>query len=101
LHKVNPGFDPHNFLTMEMSLTGDHFQKTAGVAQLVRDGRERLNALPGVQVSASACLLPMEGGFGLPFLVVGRPVDKSQQVGAGWTSASAAKKAGLRRVFCR
>ena len=89
LHRVNPGFDSHNLLTMEMSLTGDRFQKTAGVAQLVRDGRERLNAIPGVEVSASTCCLPMEGGFGLPFLVVGRPVDKGQPVGAGWMDASA------------
>jgi putative ABC transport system permease protein len=89
LHRVNPGFDPHNVLTMEMSLTGDRFQKTAGVAQLARDGRERLNAIPGVEVSASTCCLPMEGGFGLPFLVVGRPVDKGQPVGAGWMDASA------------
>jgi putative ABC transport system permease protein len=89
LHRVNPGFDSHNLLTMEMSLTGDRFQKTAGVAQLVRDGRERLNAIPGVEVSASACCLPMEGGFGLPFLVVGRPVDKGQPIGAGWMNASA------------
>jgi putative ABC transport system permease protein len=89
LHRVNPGFDPHNILTMEMSLTGDRYQKTAGVAQLVRNGRERLNAIPGVEVSASTCCLPMEGGFGLPFSVVGRPVDKGQQVGAGWMDASA------------
>ena len=89
LHQVNPGFDPHNLLTMEMSLTGDRFQKTAGVAELVRNGRERLNAIPGVEVSASTCCLPMEGGFGLPFIIVGRPVDKGQPVGAGWMSASA------------
>jgi putative ABC transport system permease protein len=89
LHRVNPGFDPHNVLTMEMSLTGDQYQKTAGVAQLVRNGRERLNAIPGVEVSASTCCLPMEGGFGLPFNVVGRPVDKKQPTGAGWMSASA------------
>jgi putative ABC transport system permease protein len=66
LHRVNPGFDPHNVLTMEMSLTRDRYQKTAGVAQLVRNGRERLNAIPGVEVSASTCCLPMEGGFSLP-----------------------------------
>ncbi len=89
LHQVKPGFDPHNLLTMEMSLTGDRFQKTAGVAQLVHDGLERLNAIPGVEVSASTCCLPMEGGFGLPFTIVGRPVDKTQQNGAGWMDASA------------
>jgi putative ABC transport system permease protein len=89
LHRVNPGFEPHNVLTLQMSLTGDRFQKTAGVAELVRNGRERLNAIPGVEVSASTCCLPMEGGFELPFLVVGRPVDKGQQVDAGWMNASA------------
>jgi len=81
LRNVNPGFSPHNVLTMEMSLTGDRFQKTAGVAQLTHDGRERLNAIPGVEASASTCCLPLEGGFGLPFIVVGRPLGKEQQTG--------------------
>ena len=63
LRNVNPGFDPHHVLTMEMSLTGDKYQKTAGVAQLIRDARERLNAIPGVEASASSCCIPLEGGF--------------------------------------
>ncbi len=88
LRNVNPGFQAHNVLTLEMSLTGDRFQKTAGVAQLVRNGRERLNAIPGVEISASSCCLPLEGGFGLPFQVVGRPEDKSRQQGAGWMNTS-------------
>ncbi|HEX3435542.1 MAG TPA: ABC transporter permease [Pseudacidobacterium sp.] len=89
LRNVNPGFDTHNVLTLDMSLTGDRFQKTAGVAQLTRDGRERLNAIPGVEASASTCCLPLEGGFGLPFIVVGRPLGKDQQTGgAGWMNAS-------------
>jgi predicted permease len=89
LRGVNPGFDAHNVLTLEMSLTGDRFQKTAGVAQLSRDGRERLNAIPGVEVSASTCCLPLEGGFGLPFHVVGRPPEKNgQDPGAGWMNVS-------------
>ena len=89
LRNVNPGFNPHNVLTMEMSLTGDRFAKTAGVAQLVLSGRERLNAIPGVEASASTCCLPLEGGFGLPFIVVGRPLDKSGQTGgAGWMNTS-------------
>ena len=89
LRDVNPGFDPHRVLTMEMSLTGDKYQKTAGVAQLIRDGRERLNAIPGVEASASSCCIPLEGGFGLPFNVVGRPLGNSPYTGgAGWMSAS-------------
>src|SRR6202453_1037398 len=89
LHAVDPGFDPHHVLTLEMSLTGDRFQKTTGVAQLSREGRERLNAIPGVEASASTCCLPLEGGFGLPFIIVGRPLGKEQQTGgAGWMSTS-------------
>jgi predicted permease len=89
LRHVNPGFDPRNVLTLRMSLTGDRFQKTAAVAQLSRDGRERLNAIPGVEVSASACCLPLEGGFGLPFDIVGRPHGKDPNTGgAGWLNVS-------------
>ena len=89
LRNVNPGFNAHNVLTMQMSLSGDRFDKTLGVAQLTRDGRERLNAIPGVEASASTCCLPLEGGFGLPFDVVGRPAGKDPHTGgAGWMNAS-------------
>ncbi len=89
LRHVNPGFDPHSVLTMEMSLTGDRFQKTAAVAQLVFEGRQRLNAIPGVEASASTCCLPLEGGFGLPFDIVGRPHGKDPNTGgAGWINTS-------------
>ncbi len=89
LRNVEPGFNSHNVLTMEMSLTGERFAKTAGVAQLVRNSRERLNALPGVVASASTCCIPLEGGFGLPFTIVGRPAGKSPfGNGAGWMSTS-------------
>jgi putative ABC transport system permease protein len=89
LHGVNPGFDPHNVLAMEMSLTSPRYEKTAGVAQLSHDGRERLNAIPGVEDSAFTCCLPIQGQFGLPFAIAGRTVDPTKgQPGAGWMSAS-------------
>jgi putative ABC transport system permease protein len=90
LRQVNPGFDPRNVLTLEMSLTGDQFKKTAGVAQVAYDGRERVNAIPGVEVSAFTCCLPLESGYGLPFNIIGRaPEAKSPwNGGAGWMSAS-------------
>ena len=90
LRAVNTGFDAHNVLTMEMSLNGDKFSKTAVVAQLSRDGRERLNRIPGVESSTFSCCLPVQGQFGLPFAIIGRPVDPSKgQQGAGWMHASA------------
>jgi hypothetical protein len=74
---------------MEMSLTGDRFQKTTAVAQLTLEGRQRVNAIPGVEASASTCCLPLEGGFGLPFDIVGRPRGKDPSTGgAGWMNTS-------------
>ena len=89
LRLVNAGFDAHNVLTMEMSMNGDRFSKTAAIAQLSRDGRQRLDAIPGVESSAFTCCLPVEGQFGLPFAIAGRPVDPAKgQPGAGWMQAS-------------
>ncbi len=89
LRAVNPGFDAHNVLTMQMSLTGPRFEKTAGVAQLVRDAVQRIDALPGVVAAGPTCCLPLEGGFGLPFTVAGRPVtDGNTNNGAGWMTIS-------------
>jgi predicted permease len=87
LHGVGPGFDSHHVLTMEMSLNGDRYQHTSGIAQLSRDGRNRLNAIPGVELSAAAYWLPIYVGDGLPFQIVGRPVKKDC-CGSKWMSIS-------------
>jgi putative ABC transport system permease protein len=90
LRSVDPGFDSNSVLTMQMSLTGNRFMKTAGVAQLVQKGRERMNRVPGVIASAYTCCLPLEQGLGLPFDIVGRSLGKAPSRGlAGWTNVSA------------
>jgi len=82
LRSVEPGFDAHNILTMRMSLTGERFQKTAGVEQIMRQGLDRVRNLPGVETASAACCVPLEGGYGLPFDIVGRPhID---QAGGHW-----------------
>ena len=89
LRGVDPGFDAHNVLVLDMSLTGQRFEKAAGVAQLTRDGTQELDALPGVAYAGSTCCVPLEGGFGLPFSVVGRPAnDSNASGGGGWMSIS-------------
>ena len=89
LRAVDMGFDSHNVITMEMSLTGERYQKTAGVAQLSRDGLERLKAIPGVEDATFTCCLPHQGQFGLPFTIVGKPVENQKNSpGAGWMSTS-------------
>jgi putative ABC transport system permease protein len=85
LHNVNPGFDPHNVLTMDTSLTGTHFNQTAAITGMTRQTIERMEALPGVEAAAASCYLPLEGGLGLGFSIAGRPANGQQsQGGAGW-----------------
>ena len=89
LQSVDPGFDTHNVLTMAMSISGDRFLKTSGVAQVIRDGTERINGVPGVTASAAACCLPLQGGFGLPFNIVGRANGNNPNTGgAGYFPVS-------------
>jgi len=65
LRKVTLASIPATSLTLEMSLTGDQFKKTAGVAQVAYDGRERV--MPSRRRSLGLHLLfPLEGGYGCP-----------------------------------
>jgi len=86
---VDPGFQPHNILTMDMSLTGSRFATTAAVAEVVREGRQRLESIPGVEDSTAACCMPLEGGYGLPFNIEGKPPAKGlYNGGGGWSFVS-------------
>jgi predicted permease len=90
LYAVSPGFDTKNVVTMKMSFTGPRFEKTSVVAQIVHDGLERLRALPGVTVATASCCLPLQGGYGLPFNVLGRaPTDGPFTGGGGFAPVSA------------
>ena len=75
LRAVNPGFDSHNVLTLRMSLNEPRFAKAEGVDLLVRQATERLKAVPGVVNAGATCCVPLEGGYGLPFIIVGRPLE--------------------------
>ena len=89
LRAVEPGFDANNVLTMRMSLSGSQFLQSAGVDRMIRDARERLQALPGVELATATCCVPLEGGYGLPFNVVGRPQGNDPfHGGGGWATVS-------------
>lgn len=88
LSRVDPGFDAKHVLTMQMSLTGPRFLKSEGVEQLVRAGAERLRAMPGVIDASATCCVPLQGGYGLPFRIVGRPAEGPFHGGGGWKTIS-------------
>ena len=90
LRAVAPGFDPTNVLTMRMSFTDPRFKTSESVEQAIRAGIDRLRTVPGVITASAACCLPLEGGYGLPFRIVGRALDPGQPFhgGGSWMTAS-------------
>jgi predicted permease len=89
LEAVDPGFAMHNVMSMSMSVSGDRFQTTAPVAQVIEAGTDRLHGVPGVIDAGVSNCLPMAGGFGMSFDVVGRPKGAANSSGgAGFCSIS-------------
>jgi putative ABC transport system permease protein len=89
LRAVQPGFDPANVLTMRMAFSGPRFATSASVDQLIRQGVDKLKTVPGVSLASASCCLPLEGGFGLGFRIIGRPLDgANSNGGAGYATVS-------------
>ena len=86
LGRVDPGFDPSNVLTMRMSLSGAASERSEAVEQLIRNGVERPRAIPGVVSASATCFIPLQGGYGLPFVIAGRPLDNGPFHGGRWRS---------------
>jgi len=90
LRSVDAGFNPARVLSFETSLGGTKYATTAAMDRLTRDIVRRLEAVPGVSAAANVPFLPLEGGFGLGFDIVGRPLQQGQTStgGAGWMYVS-------------
>jgi putative ABC transport system permease protein len=90
LRQVNPGFHASRVLSFETSLAGEKYRTTERVALLTKDLVRRVESVPGVLAAANVPFLPLEGGFGLGFNIVGRPLGPGQQStgGAGWMYVS-------------
>ncbi len=89
LYSVPRGFETRNILTMRMSLSSKAYETSTGIEQLIRIGTESLNRLPGVDLASATCCIPLEGGYGLPFKVMGRPLtDGPFHGGGGWKTVS-------------
>jgi predicted permease len=88
LGNVDPGYNVTNVITMRMSLAEARFATSESVERLVEDGVRRLEALPGVEVSSATCCVPLQGGYGLPFVIAGRPLEGPYHGGGGWLTIS-------------
>jgi len=61
LQNVDPGFDPRNVLTMEVSLPLAKYARGKPVADFYAETIRRVEALPGVETVALASILPLSG----------------------------------------
>ena len=74
LLKVDPGFNPKNVLTMEMSLPQeDLYNGPPGDARFCQAIDERVGAIPGVVSVGAVAHLPLEGNASRSFEIEGRP----------------------------
>jgi putative ABC transport system permease protein len=75
LVNVPPGFDPHNVLTGQISLTRPIYDKPEECANYIDRVLERVRAIPGVESAAFVAPMPFSGGnVGSDFRIEGRPV---------------------------
>ena len=72
MHAVSLGFDPHNLLTMEVSLAGPAYANGNAVDRLGRDFVQRVERLPGVESAALASALPLWGQQDMLFRIPDR-----------------------------
>ena len=73
LHRVEPGFDSRNLLTMKVSLAGPKLASASIVDRMARQWVERVERTPGVEAAAMANNLPFEDGMDMIFNIPGRP----------------------------
>lgn len=70
---VNPGFDPHNVLTLELTMTGERYKDKEAVLAAYRELWQRLESLPGVSSAGAVTSLPLSQMFAWgPITVEGR-----------------------------
>jgi len=61
LQNVNPGFDPRNVLTMEVSLPVAKYARGRPVADFYAELLRRVRAVPGVEAVGLTSILPLSG----------------------------------------
>ncbi len=74
LQRVNPGIDPHNVLTVPLTISGSKYPSVNQQTSFFNNVLERVRALPGVEFAGVVDNLPFEGGSMQPVIAEGQPV---------------------------
>ncbi|MGE5144830.1 MAG: ABC transporter permease [Acidobacteriota bacterium] len=74
LRRVDPGFDPRDVVSLEVSVVGTRHVEPERRAVLYRQLLERIRSVPGVRSAGAINHLPLAGDiWGWPFSIEGRP----------------------------
>src|SRR5262249_14281176 len=74
LQAVEPGFDPHNVLTMRVMLPASKYGENHQSIAFFQQALERIEALPGVVSAGAVQDLPLgHNALSFPFNIEGRP----------------------------
>ncbi len=92
---VDTGFRPEHVITMRMAVGGTTFDTRDGIDALTRRGTSAIEALPGIVSASTACCMPLETVWQLPFVIQSRKDEGLTRSGdlafhgfGGWTFVS-------------
>ena len=74
LKSVNPGFNPHNVLTVPLAISETKYPKMSQQSAFFNAVLERVHGLPGVESAGQIDSPPLQGGSTQPVAVEGQPV---------------------------
>jgi predicted permease len=99
LLNVRPGFDPHNVITLRLSLPGTQYNNAAKVAAFYDSVLTRISSLPGVLHAGAAFQTPFTtGGDNSMFFIRGwqaSPNDPPPHADYGYVSSDYFRSIGL------
>jgi putative ABC transport system permease protein len=77
VQNIDPGFDPHNVLTMMVRILGTEQTAAGHTGPFYQQVLQKVSAIPGVQSASAINHLPLAGDqWGFPFHVEGQPVER-------------------------
>jgi putative ABC transport system permease protein len=90
LQSVDPGFDPHNLLTMEITLPPARYGQNQQQIAFFQQALDRIKTLPGVQAAGAVQDLPLRFNVNsFPVSIEGRaPSPTAQQPLAGYRAVT-------------
>jgi putative ABC transport system permease protein len=73
LQTIDPGFDPHNVLTLSVKVNKQQFTDPTQESQFFDSVLQRIRSLPGVDSAGAIDNLPLQGGSNQPVAIEGHP----------------------------